>query len=276
MQLERSDAFLDLSDPNIVVGPRKRRPTERLLENGDPLACKKVKKHAKDLENMEKHTPLSMPPPTPVADATLAGQARQTMHSAESTVDRARDEAEAIVVEDTDEENHSANKGGVQNDDVDEGETTDEDDDSELGMCSITLIYIHRLIGHLVRLQKEWDAPIYVFFKPFPTIQYIKDRKAHVFICAASPCLGQTRFVRRFLDTSDAKSTSNLRRHAKMCWSEEAVRAADGTRDVRAARAALRTVTPNNGSITAAFQRLGKGKVVYSHRQHTKIEARYV
>ena len=229
MQLERSNAFLNLSDPNIIVGPRKRRPTECLLENGDPLACKKVKKYTKDLENMEKHTLLPMPPPTPVVDATLAGQARQTMHSAESTVDGAHDEAEAIVVEDTDEENHSTNKGGVQNNDIGEGETTDEDDDSELGMCSITLIYIHRLIGYLVHLQKEWDAPVYVFSKPFPTIQYIKDRKAHVFICAASPCLGQTRFVHRFLDTSDAKSTSNLQHHAKMCWSEEAVRAADGT-----------------------------------------------
>ena len=225
---------------------------------------------------MEKHTPLSMPQLTPVADATPAGQARQTMHSAESTVDRAHDEAEAIVVEDTNEENHSANKGGIQNDNVGEGETTDKDDDSELGKCSITLIYIHRLIGHLVHLQKEWDAPVYVFFKPFPTIQYIKDRKAHVFICAASPCLGQTWFVCRFLDTSDAKLTSNLRRHVKMCWSEEAVQAADGTQDVRAARAALRTITPNNSSITAAFQRLGKGKVVYSHCQHTKIEAWYV
>ena len=43
MPLERCDAILDLSDPNIVLGPRKRRATERLLENGDPLAWKKKK-----------------------------------------------------------------------------------------------------------------------------------------------------------------------------------------------------------------------------------------
>ena len=127
-------------------------------------------KDVKDLENVEKHTPLSMPPLTPVADAMPAGQARQTMHSAKSTVDRVCDEAEAIVVEDTDEDNYGANEGGVQND---EGETTDKDDNSELGTCFITSIYIHRLIGQLVRLQKDWDAPVYIFFKPFPTIQYV-------------------------------------------------------------------------------------------------------
>jgi hypothetical protein len=44
MSLQRSEAIPDLlSDPNIVQGPRKRRPTERVLENGDPLARKKAK-----------------------------------------------------------------------------------------------------------------------------------------------------------------------------------------------------------------------------------------
>jgi len=114
-----------------------------------------------------------------------------------------------------------------------------------------------------------------VFFKPVPSIQYIRNRKAHVFECAASQCLCRTRFVRRFLDTADAKSTSNLRRHAKVCWSDKAVEAADGTRDIKAARTALQSLRTVNGSITAAFQRVGEGRAVYSHRQHTKIEARY-
>ena len=115
-----------------------------------------------------------------------------------------------------------------------------------------------------------------MFFKPFPIIEYVDGRKAHAFTCAASQCRGRTRIVRRFLDKGDSKSTSNLRRHAKICWGEENVQAADGTRDVRAARAALQTVKTKNGSITAAFQRVSKGTVVYSHRQHTKTEARYV
>ena len=44
MPLERSGAILDLSDFDIVLGPHKRRPTERLLENVDPLASKKIQK----------------------------------------------------------------------------------------------------------------------------------------------------------------------------------------------------------------------------------------
>jgi hypothetical protein len=35
-----TSAFLD---PDIVEGPRKRRPTERVLENGDPLSNKRSK-----------------------------------------------------------------------------------------------------------------------------------------------------------------------------------------------------------------------------------------
>jgi hypothetical protein len=30
------------------------------------------------------------------------------------------------------------------------------------------------------------------------------------------------------------------------------------------------------GSITAAFERRGKGKITYSHRQHSKMETKYV
>lgn len=143
MPLERSDALPELTDPNIIVGPRKRRPTERLLENGDPLAHKKARTVLKDSKNMEKHTPSSILPPTHVAHAMPATLARQTPHSAEGAVDRVMDpdDPEAIVVEDTDEEDNcgaDSDEGGTQND---EG-TTDEDDDAELGMFSITLIYI--------------------------------------------------------------------------------------------------------------------------------------
>jgi len=140
MPLERSNALPDLSDPNIIIGPWKRQPTECLLENRDPLACKKVKKNLKDLENVEKHTLLSMPPPAPthVAHAMPAMQAMQATHSAESTNDRVCDEVEAIMVEDTDKEKtHGADEGSVQDD---EGATTNEDDNSEMRMCPITLI----------------------------------------------------------------------------------------------------------------------------------------
>lgn len=82
------------------------------------------------------------------------------------------------------------------------------------------------------------------------------------------------RMVRRYLDTGDAKSTSNLRKHAKICWGEEVMGDADNTKDVHVAREALEKIKSVNGSITEAFQRVAKGKVTYSHRQHTTTEAR--
>jgi len=80
--------------------------------------------------------------------------------------------------------------------------------------------------------------------------------------------------VRRYLDTTDAKSTGNLRKHAKVCWGEETVAAADQSRDIDAARDALGK--SKDGSITEAFERLARTNVTYSHRQHTTTETRWV
>ena len=103
----------------------------------------------------------------------------------------------------------------------------------------------------------------------------MKGRRLHVFECAAGKCRGKNgRDVRRFLDTGDAKSTSGLRRHAKNCWGNEAVEAADGTQDLDSARIVLAKTKLRDGSITAEFERIGKGKVTFSHRQHTSTEAR--
>jgi hypothetical protein len=124
---------------------------------------------------------------------------------------------------------------------------------------------------------KDWTAPIYAFFKPIPIIEYVDNRRAHVFTCNAKTCKGRGkngRSVRRFLGTSDSTSTSNLRRHAKICWSEETIAAASNAKDVHAARAVLAKSKLKDGSITAAFERVGKEKVTYLHRQHTRTESR--
>ena len=94
------------------------------------------------------------------------------------------------------------------------------------------------LYAHLVseRLGRDWISPIYVFFNCVPHIEYIDRRRVHVFMCAASHCKGRNgRDVHRFLDTGDAKSTSSLCRHARMCWGDEAVDAADNTKDLEGA-----------------------------------------
>lgn len=65
-----------------------------------------------------------------------------------------------------------------------------------------------------------------------------------------------------------------MRKHAKVCWGDDAVAAADATKDLEGAREVLAESKLRDGSITAAFARIGKGKVTFSHCQHTKTQAR--
>ena len=80
--------------------------------------------------------------------------------------------------------------------------------------------------------------------------------------------------VRSYLDTTVAKSTGNLRKHARACWGIETVAAADETRTIGAVFDALKKA--KDGSITEAFEHVGKGKVTYSHQQHTTTQTRCV
>ena len=77
------------------------------------------------------------------------------------------------------------------------------------------------------------------------------------------------------MDKHDAKSTSGLCRHAIKCWGAETVKSADDTKDLEAAHTILLKSKLRDGTIMAEFERIGKGKVTYSHRQHTSTEARY-
>ncbi|KAF8484261.1 hypothetical protein F5888DRAFT_1626777 [Russula emetica] len=65
----------------------------------------------------------------------------------------------------------------------------------------------HRDAQKSERLKKDWNAPIYSFFHPEPTIDYDKGRCFHEFTCAAKSCRKR---ICRYLDKGDAKSTSNL------------------------------------------------------------------
>ncbi|KAF8060165.1 hypothetical protein FPV67DRAFT_1423908, partial [Lyophyllum atratum] len=121
-------------------------------------------------------------------------------------------------------------------------------------------------------------STVYAFFKPTPLVLSIDGRPVHQFVCNAKNCKGrgrEARTVNRYLDTKDARSTGNLRKHAKACWGTEAVTAADATKDVDAAREVIRKAGGRDGSITAAFQQVAKtGTVTYSHRPHTDEETR--
>jgi hypothetical protein len=137
---------------------------------------------------------------------------------------------------------------------------------------------MEQLISDLIpaRMSKKWTSPVYVFFKKTPQIEYKGGRCSHVFECATGRCKGRNgRYICRYLDKGDANSTSNLLRHAKICWGTEAVEAATATRDLDAARDVLAKTKLWDGSILTEFQRIGKSKVTYRHTQHTTSEARY-
>lgn len=119
---------------------------------------------------------------------------------------------------------------------------------------------------------KDWVSPVYAFFNPKPRIVVINERRAHEFKCCAKGCKATTR---RFLDKKDARSTGNMRKHVRVCWGEDVLAAADNAKDANEARTKIVGGILRNGSITASFERKGKGKVTYSHRQHTKAETRY-
>jgi hypothetical protein len=60
--------------------------------------------------------------------------------------------------------------------------------------------------------------------------------------------------VKQFVDKADASSTSNLWKHAKICWGDDVIKAADETKDVEVARGIASKATLGNRSITAMFE----------------------
>ena len=91
----------------------------------------------------------------------------------------------------------------------------------------------------------------------------------------------ERRVVRRFLDTGDKNSTSNMRKHAKHCWGDEIIKKADeAVKDELTVENIRQTLAEakkaQDGSIIAFFDRKGKGRVKYMMRQHTYEEARSV
>lgn len=100
-------------------------------------------------------------------------------------------------------------------------------------------------------------------------------RRVHDFSCAAKICKGKGKnpqLVRCYLDTGDKISTSGLHQHANVCWGEQIVKEAAVAKDIASARDVLKGAVQRDGSITAVFERTGKGKVTYSYRQHTRTE----
>lgn len=83
------------------------------------------------------------------------------------------------------------------------------------------------------------------------------------------------RLVKRNLNTQNATSTSNLKKHASKCWGEELVKAIMAVKSIHQARDVLKKKgNERDGSILAAFQKVGHEPVTYSSRPATNLESR--
>lgn len=134
-------------------------------------------------------------------------------------------------------------------------------------------------------MQAEWNTPIYTFYKATPDIEHVNGRCVHIFKCLAKSCKGKGchgRLVNCYLDTMDAHSTGNLRKHTKLCWTEATIRVANGTKNLSLTRDAVwkfKSCSDNlrDALLTAMFKcLLNNGNVTYSHCQHRKTETKYV
>jgi hypothetical protein len=68
-------------------------------------------------------------------------------------------------------------------------------------------------------------------------------------------CLHKSRGVCRFLDKGDAKSTSNMRKHAKKCWGNDIIRSADNANNADEVHRTSIKGALNPQLIMAAFER---------------------
>jgi hypothetical protein len=122
------------------------------------------------------------------------------------------------------------------------------------------------------RLAKTWTATVYAFFHP-PTIHVESGRQYVEFRCMGKGCRHKRR---RYLDTRDVSSTSNLRDHVKKCsaWGtgNEILKEVDALKTLPDAQKVVATYS-RSGDISSAFALQGK-KVTYSHKQHTKSQAK--
>ncbi|KAJ7078468.1 hypothetical protein B0H15DRAFT_735461, partial [Mycena belliarum] len=121
------------------------------------------------------------------------------------------------------------------------------------------------------RLRKLWCSPIYNLYKAKVDVCYEGDRKYHLFHCASKKCKlgkhGKPGTVRRYLDSKDQASTGNLITHAKQCRGTQWVQnVMEGEKS--------KNKGGRDGSIYAAFARLGQRVRSFSHRPHTSQETR--
>ncbi|KAF9227251.1 hypothetical protein BS17DRAFT_694894, partial [Gyrodon lividus] len=121
------------------------------------------------------------------------------------------------------------------------------------------------------KMMKDWNSPVYAFFQPIPAIEEADRRRSHIFKCCTRGCKVT---ICRYLDTTDARSTGNMWKHARKCWGEDSLKATDAAKNATEVHEKIVGSILHTGSITQAFKMQGKGNATYSHRQHTRAETK--
>jgi hypothetical protein len=128
-----SDPQLD-DEPDIIQGPYKHHPTERLCENSDSLACKRARMTAPSAM-LTVRKPHSNPLAASASAASLLSQGSQGLDTANSSDNGGQDGLATQVINVDDSEHKDPgenNKLGLEGG----GMELDEDDDAELGKLS--------------------------------------------------------------------------------------------------------------------------------------------
>ncbi|KAF9228349.1 hypothetical protein BS17DRAFT_793103 [Gyrodon lividus] len=107
-------------------------------------------------------------------------------------------------------------------------------------------------------MMKDWNSSVYAFFQPIPAIEEADGWHSHIFKCCARGC----------------KSTGNMRKHARKCWGENSLKAADAAKNATEVCEKIVGSILHTGSITQSFKMQGKGNTTYLHRQHTCTETK--
>ena len=121
-------------------------------------------------------------------------------------------------------------------------------------------------------MMKDWSSPVYVFFEE-PTVDCVDGCRAHVFKCSGHGCKAS---IRRFIDTKDAGSTGNMRKHVRACWGADALRTADSAKDIDEVHNKIVQSFHRNSKITTAFEHKTNRKATYANILHTRLEIRCV
>ncbi|TFK79359.1 hypothetical protein K466DRAFT_570280 [Polyporus arcularius HHB13444] len=117
---------------------------------------------------------------------------------------------------------------------------------------------------------KVWMVPVYTFYKPKIAIVRQGKRVGFQFDYAKPGCKHS---CTRWTKTKNKTSMQKLRHHVKSCWGAEILTEAQRLGNLKAAHTGVEAFR-HTGTIMNFFDCKAKGKVTYSIRNHTAMEAR--